>query len=153
MEKYMITNTTVKPVRRDASGKDVRTALERVGHPVQFRDENDRTVALLAGQRHLITKMDGGILGLQRGGFVKIEPVKDIAEALAQHAYTGPTRSRVERKSSAVPMGTAASQDDEGAVNPDGEPNFVVTAKRGGTRKRKQEDQNVAGSGDATKAE
>lgn len=137
-EKFKVTNSTVKTPRIDPVTKaDVRTALERKGHAVQFRDENDRPIMLQAGQSTIISKIDSGILGLQRGGFVKIEKIDDIATALKEHSYqpSNHQKNAEARKAKASQMGTDSytqrgGAEHEGAVNPDGDPNFLVKAKK-----------------------
>jgi hypothetical protein len=149
MEKYKVTNITVKPVRKDGKGNDLRPAIERVGHPVQFRDETGRPVTLQAGHHCIASHIDGGLLGLQRGGFIKIEKIEDIAAALREHAYqANSTKARVRgadqaRQAQVVQMGLDSHQQKsgaeyDGAVNPDGDPNFLVKAtKQNGRRRRK----------------
>ena len=85
--KYEIRNITVKPVKKDSTRKDLRTAIERVGHPVQFRDEKDRTTVLPAGAHVIVNELDGGLMGLQRAGFISIVPIEGIATALKAHTY------------------------------------------------------------------
>lgn len=166
--RYKITNTTVRPPKINQNGKDMRTAIERVGHAVSFRDEKDRTVILTAGRHRFVENIDGGLLGLQRGGYIKIEEVQDMATALKDHTVdekAEPVKKKqtstkkktskeasTKRKAIAVEMG----QDDHagnseqaepnsteyhGAHNPDGEPNFRVIAKKKTKRTRKSKAQ------------
>lgn len=162
--KFKVTNTTVKPVRKDPkTGQDLRTAVEKVGHGVQFRVGQDqqtaRVVRLQQGQSTLIDNIDHGLLNLQRGGFVRIEQVKDIAAELQAHSLqkTQDTSARkkaaaekreADRKARAVEMGKdnyaqkgGAETDD--AVNPDGDPNFLAQATKP-TKKRRRRGQEVA---------
>lgn len=157
--KYKVTNTTVKPVRRDIHGADTRPAVERVGHPVKFKDgdaDNAPDRILQSGQHCIVSHVNSGLLGLQRGGFVRIEKIDDISTALREHAYDGKavqTRTKPKRKATAVEMGKdtysqRSGSEHEGAVNPDGDPNFLVKAKRGGTGRAKRKGlANVSGSG------
>jgi hypothetical protein len=143
-QKFKITNTTVKP-QKVVNGQDVRSATERRGHAVSFRDERNNPVMLQAGQSTIISNVDGGLLGLQRGGFVKIEPLKDITSALEEHAYKPTTHvhNQKVRKAKAAQMGLESKDlkggsEHEGAVNPDGDPNFLVKApKKSQTRQKR----------------
>lgn len=157
--KFKVTNTTVKAVRKDPkTGNDIRTATEKVGHGVQFRVGPDpqtaRLIRLQQGQSTLVDALDPGLLNLQRGGFVRIEPIKDIAAALQEHSFQkaqnlasrkkdAEAKRDQDRKARAVEMGKdtyaqKGGSELEDAVNPDGDPNFLAkaasTAKR---RKRK----------------
>lgn len=160
MERFKVTNTTVKAPRKDKHGKDLRSTTERVGHPVQFRDENDRIVTLQAGSATIVGKVDGGLLGLQRGGFIQISKVEDIAQELKAHSFQErPSRAQIKqqmRSNSTEKTATVSKtgfekpasekgEEYEGAVNPDGAPNFLVTAKRGGNRRSRKK-----GTTDAT---
>lgn len=157
--KFKITNTTVKPPKLDPkTGKDMRTAIEKVGHSVQFRVGPDQTTArvvrLIQGMSTLVDNLDPGLLNLQRGGFIRIEPIKDIAAALREHSLqqketkatakkSAEAKRDDNRKARAVEMGkdTYAQKGGaelEDAVNPDGDPNFLATATSSkGGRKRK----------------
>lgn len=143
---YRIINTTVKKPRLDKQGKDVRTAVERVGHAVSFKGDRGQDIILSATRSVILKDLDEGLLGLQRGNYVRIEQIKDVAEALKQHAEEG-TEARSERtkaaaakradgrRAKAVEMGETpdlpdADDEYEGAINPDGKPNFVATAKK-----------------------
>jgi hypothetical protein len=135
-EKFKITNTTVK-AQRIVDGKDVRSAVEKKGHAVSFRDERNSPIMLQAGQSTIISNLDSGLLGLQRGGFVKIEKIDDIATALQEHAYkpTAQQHNKQVRKAKTAQMGVEnykqkGGSEHEGAVNPDGDPNFLVKATR-----------------------
>jgi hypothetical protein len=155
MEKYRITNTTVKPPRVGPSGKDTRTTIERVGHFVQWRDEQDRMISFPVGSPKFVNKVDGGLMGLARGGYIKIEKIGDVTEVLEEHAY--PVRpkaapAKTAKRASAVQMGldtheSKGGAEYEGAVNPDGDPNFLVTAGAAGKRKRRARNGNAANTG------
>ncbi len=150
--KYKITNTTVKPVKKGPNGTDLRTAVEKVGHAVQFRNAKDQVIVLHPGRMTIIEDVDPGLLNLQRGGFIKIEPIKDISAALKEHALQDSAgldarkkaaegRKNENRKATAVEMGKdthsqkgGAEHDD--AVNPDGDPNFLAKAPSKKTKGR-----------------
>lgn len=143
-EKYKVTNTTVKPARL-VDGKDLRPAVERKGHAVSFRDEKNTPIMLQAGQSTIVSNLDSGLLGLQRGGFVKIEKIEDITTALQEHAYkpTNHQHNANVRKAKTAQMGVEnykqnGGSEHEGAVNPDGDPNFLVKASPKGSRKPRQ---------------
>lgn len=125
--QFKVTNTTVKP-QRVVNGRDERTAIEKVGHPVSFSDEKGKPIMLQQGQVTVVNELDSGLLNLKRGGFVRIEEIKDFADVLSEHTYK-PTTHQVNaeiRKGKVVPSGTKGIEED--AVNPDGEPNFVAKA-------------------------
>lgn len=153
-ERFKITNTTVKPIRKGKNGEDLRTMTEKVGHSVQFRDEHDRAVILTQGRSAIINSLLPGIMELQRGGFVTIEPITDIAAALKEHSLQAEQERaakrqaaeakkadpNVTRKARAVEMGKDTHEqrggsEHEDAVNPDGNPNFLAKASK--NRKRK----------------
>lgn len=143
-EKFKITNSTIKPPRM-VGGKDVRSAVEKVGHPVQFRDAQDRIIMIMPNKFRIVSEVSEGMMGLQRGGFVQIEEVKDMATALKDYSYSQRQermKAAAEAKESsakaahAVEMGKDSHQsksgsEHDGAVNPDGDPNFLVKAPRG----------------------
>lgn len=143
---YRITNTTVKPVRKDASGRDARSTVEKVGHYVTFKKENGDAVILPAGKSAILSRLDEGTMNLARGGMVTIQKIEDIAAALKEHTLgrqqekqATKEEPRTKRAAKAVQMGQdkPAEQKEhseyEGAINPDGHPNFIATA----TKKRK----------------
>ena len=135
--KYRVINTTIKPVVRNSKGDDVRKALDKIGHPVKFK-EGKNDVVLHAGQMRLVTDLNPGVMALQRGGYVKIEKVEDMNEALKDHVYRPENvveTPHEELKVRAVEMGLddykqQEGSEHEGAVNPDGNPNFLVKVKR-----------------------
>ena len=168
MEKYEVRNTTVKPVRKDASGKDLRSAAERVGHPVQWRDTQDRVQVLAVGRHKIVSEVDNGLMSLARVGFISIIKLKDISVALKAHTFkssdarpsardtkaTAAKEAGSPGKAKATEMGrqdhsqiSEATGEYEGAVNPDGQPNFV--AKRA-TRRRKSDGQPAGSDSDET---
>jgi len=161
-QMYRIINTTIKPPRRGRDGKDARTAVERVGHPVTFRNKDDRNVILMPKRSVITHHLDEGLLNLQRGGFVKISKIDDITTALEEHKLETTTAKKAAKKAakkssaskrnaSAVQMGEDKHGSDkktdseyEGAVNPDGPPNFVAVVKK----KRKARKKRTKRTGD-----
>lgn len=144
-ERYKVTNTTVKPPRPNAQGKDTRTAVEKVGHLVKFVEGQHERI-LLPGQARIVADLDDGLRGLEHGGFVRIEKYSSTAKSLKDHVYQSQVDKQVVRetikkdnsggsRAKAVEMGQdtyqqKTGQEYEGAVNPDGDPNFLVRAKR-----------------------
>lgn len=153
-EKFKVTNATVKIPRLDPVTKsDQRNALEKRGHAVQFRDESDRPIMLQAGQSTIVSRIDAGLLGLQRGGFIRIEKIDDIAAALKEHSYqpSNHQKNAEFRKAKTSQMGQESysqrsGSEYEGAINPDGEPNFLARAARK-REPRKKRGLNVSTSG------
>lgn len=154
-ERYKITNMTVKPPRI-VDGKDTRDIGEKVGHSVMFRDENDRTTVLTQGRSVIVNDLLPGLIEMQRGGFIKIEPITDIAAALKEHSLqaeeerlakkkAAEVKKTDPRKARAVEMGKdtydqkGGSEHDD-AVNPSGDPNFLAKA----TSKKKKRGVNNA---------
>ena len=145
-EKYKVTNITVKPVRKDASGKDTRKAIERIGHPIQTRDERDRLVLIMPGRFKIVNELTQGLITLESWGDAKIEPISDITQALKDHRFQkeqiNEERARVaaaslktESQAKAIEMGKDSHEqrsgsEVEGAVNPDGDPNFLVKTNK-----------------------
>ena len=152
-KRYRVTNTTVKQPKIDPkSNRDLRTAIERVGHPVSWRDSKGNSYAVAANQNpRYVTEIPEGLYRLQRGGLVRIEEVGDITDDMKAHvvgrtASTPEVKATIEdtreipseepRKAGAVEMGKDDHSDN--LVNPDGPDNFTVTAPRGGTEGKKR---------------
>lgn len=145
-KQYLIKNTTVKPVRLDpVTKKDTRSVVEKFGHAVQWRDSHDKVVTLgVSHPGEITTDIGPGLLGLMRDGYVSITQINDIGEVLALHAKSGKRTQRrgvkkdapvesLDRSAKAVEMGTddykqPSGNEYEGAVNPSGDPNFLVRA-------------------------
>jgi hypothetical protein len=170
--QYKLTNTTVKPPKRDPkTGVDLRTMLEKVGHVVSFRGRNNESVMVGQNKSHILYELTEGIIGLQRGGHVSVERIDDVMTLLAQHTNKPAARATApqaavadnpmakepdsseasdyaeipssERMASAIEMGLddhkqKGGSEYEGATNPDGEPNFLVTASKKISRKARQ---------------
>lgn len=154
---YRVTNTTVKPPRRDKDGKDLRTTTEKVGHYVTFKKSDKEHTTLPQGRSTLVSNIDEGLMNLARGQLVSIQKIDDISTALKEHTLDNQKQReasnqalreehRPKRVAKSVQMGedkhgTDVKEDSEykGAVNPDGNPNFVAVAspkrKRGRPRK------------------
>jgi hypothetical protein len=149
--KYRVINTTIKPPKYDTHGNDVRKNLEKNGHPVKFK-EKDRDVVLHPGQVRLVSELNTGMLSLRNGKYINIEEITNMTSALKDHVFkpeevatqpapTAPVEKKEEVKADlpykvrAVEMGKdnydqKGGTEHEGAINPDGNPNFIVQAKR-----------------------
>lgn len=155
---YRVTNTTVKPPRYDKNGKDLRTTVEKVGHAVTFKKNKDEPVTLIQGKHVIISNIEEGLMNMARGGLVSIQKIDDIATALKEHTLERQKQreatnqalkeeQKPKRVAKAVQMGEDKHGADvkeqseySGAVNPDGNPNFVAVAtkKKRGRRKKEQ---------------
>lgn len=126
--KFKVSNDTIKKVLEGE--RDTRPLIERVGHPVTFTDADGRHHMLTQHQPGIfVERLTPGMLALRDEGLVRIEQVDDITTVLKAHTLKKPAKVESEqRKAKAVAMGAEEVKDSEG-VNPDGEPNFVVTAK------------------------
>ena len=151
-ETYQVVNTTVKPVRKDAKGRDMRSTLEKVGHAVQFYDgigPEAREIVLHASKQCFIHNLIMPLLKLQKAGLVKITKVEDMTEVLKAHTYqpdapAAPVAPVPPKSETPAPtlMGApikpskAGGTEYEGAVNPTGNPNFLVKAPTGQPAKK-----------------
>lgn len=158
-KKYVVRNNTIKEPRIDQrNGRDARSAVEKVGHGVSWRDENNNQVIVHPGKNpRIVTEVTEGLLRLQQAGYVTIDEAPDVMTTLKSHAYQADIGGREQqrqatddrdRKAQATEMGndTASSHKETqsvapDAVNPDGDPSHVVTAphnrKSGGKGKGK----------------
>lgn len=160
IEKFVIANTTVKPPRPDAKTKqDMRALTEKNGYSVSYRDKKDQVVLIRANEFKVVTEIPDSVWGLVEEGLVSVQKMKDVGEALKDHAFSGKRTERRgvrapdaapafkdtrpaggKRLARAVEMGQdghfGAESPESGAVAPDGTPNFVVTAPSAETRRR-----------------
>lgn len=167
--KYEITNTTIKAPRIDPkTKKDARSVLERVGHAVSLREnESTRPIPLYQNRRTIVPTVTEAMLRLKNGGMISIKPIEDITTALKDHTIGGDSRRLGQevrneimnsghsedvaiKKASVVEMGKdtysdSKSMDNSDAVNPSGEPNFVVKASNSKRMRKNQK-------GDSTEA-
>jgi len=138
METFEISNITVKPPRLDPkTGKDLRKAIERVGHGVSYREgdpPNDRVILLMPGRPRLLHNVPASLLTLREQGYVSIKRINSVVEKFEGHTYKAPPRiqqmpkPKSEERYPAKVAEAGAPSRYEGAVNPDGDPNFVVVA-------------------------
>lgn len=166
-KRYRITNTTVKPLKTDRNGRDIRPLRDRQGHTVSFPNPDapspDKALVLLYPRKHVtVGQITDGILGLFKKGYVGITELGDISDELKKLTFKPskdgeaeamplpePEMLRVESPelptpakepeeevmAKAIPMGETHGED--ALVNPDGEPNFVARAPKGGFKKKK----------------
>lgn len=153
-QRYKITNTTQKPLKTNARGEDLRPVRDRVGHGVQFLLTNpDELITLYANQNVIVDRINDGVLRLFRKRLISVETVADIADELRKLAFkpadvealiptqapaAAPVEAALEKTNArSYPMGETREGD---AVNPDGEPNFIAKAPKGGlSRQPKRE--------------
>jgi hypothetical protein len=155
--RYKIVNTTIKEPRiHPKTGVDLRTKRDIVGHNVSFRLDTGERLEVERHRPRIVSHINEGMLNLQRGGYIKIEPVDDVTTMLKQHTLgskkldaLAPEESvksaedgEKSRLAYAVQMGEdtyeqRSGKETEGAVNPDGDPNFVVRADKNMKRQKK----------------
>ena len=151
--KYKITNTTIKQPRLHVkTGQDVRSCVERVGHGITIRTNDNAHHIVQVNRSKIFDHLTEGMLRLHRGNFIAIEEITDVSEVLRNHTLE-PRRaapgqevithvSAENRMAKASEMGTDSHEQRGGketdeAVNPDGDPNFVVRADKSFKRKQK----------------
>ena len=139
--RWKVTNSTIKPMKTDAKGNDIRPIRDRVGHPVEFPNGKVvggklQLITLYQNKSIMVDDIDDVILRQYKRGYVTIEKT-DISDELERFAFK--KEDKVESapapdsKGAAVPMGETRGEDKP--VNPDGEPNFVAKAPHGGLKK------------------
>lgn len=161
MASYKVINTTVKPVKaHPRTGQDLRNATERVGHNVKFITDSGKEVIVERHRPRIVDSINEGLLRLQRGGFVRIEQIEDVTEILKKHSFKSNEAllspdpavqelisahpASTKRTAKAVAMGEdthsqKSGSEMEGAVNPDGDPNFLVKTSDILKKKNKKE--------------
>lgn len=149
-KRYKVINTTIKPLKTNAKGEDIRPITDRVGYGIQFRLDNpEELVTLYAGQSRIVDRLNDGLFKLFRKHLVRIELIHDIADELqifakkteapvpAPESVAAPVVPE-DIKARSYPMGETRGE--EKLVNPDGEPNFVAKAPKGGLTRQKRAD-------------
>jgi hypothetical protein len=139
--KYKVTNATIKPVRLNSKGQDIRSVRERVGYGIEFvvgEPPNDHRITIQPGQSKILDSLSEGVLKMFRKGEISIVDVKDIGEELKN--FTVAKKEPVVEAPATEPLadlqvkaslsGEAGREED--GVNPDGEPNFLAKAPAGG---------------------
>lgn len=158
-QKYQVRNITRKP--KPVQGPDTRTLIEKRGHYVSYRNTQDKVIMLRPDEVKIINEPTEDILTLVAQGYLSCAPMKDITDAL--HSHKGPARKKKNdheaevaadieaaaiqgqraRQARATMMGETRKEKGvtelEGAVNPDGENNFTVTANRNSIPKRQRQ--------------
>jgi len=157
--KYKITNTTVKaPKLHPKTGADLRSAVERVGHGITIRPNNNEHIIIQTNRSRIFDHVNEGMLRLQRGKFIRIEEIEDVSEVLKNHTLGNKDDARAAVRGSSEDVHAAVEnriarasemgndsheqrggKETEEAINPDGEPNFVVRADKSFKRKQKVE--------------
>lgn len=158
-QKYQVRNITKKP--KPAQGPDTRTVIEKRGHFVCYRNSAGNNVMLRPDEVKIINEPNEDIISLVTTGYLSCEPLKDITDALKNHTGTSSRKKKADPEAEtaaelaqATAMGKRARQarasmmgetqntrgvtELEGAVNPDGNPNFTVTASRDSVPKRER---------------
>lgn len=166
-EKFVITNTTVKQPRIDPKTKqDGRSLSEKNGYSVSFRDKKDQVVLIRATEHKIVTEVPDSVYALENEGLVSVRRMSDVADALKDHTFSGKRERRGvkapepeapapafkeegerpaggKRLARAVQMGEdghrGAESPEDGAIHPDGKPNFVATAPSAETRRRNKQ--------------
>lgn len=160
-KRYKVTNVTVRPQRINSVTKqDERTAIERVGYSVSWREDNSpHNTVLGPNQLKIVSSLTDGMIGLSHDGLIKIEEFGDISEVLQAHAASGKRTQRrgakkeqpfeleqapapqSRRQARAAEMGQDVMNKESkaehvDAINPTGTPNFLVNAPSEETRRK-----------------
>lgn len=159
MAKYKVVNTTVKKPRVNEKGKDTRNWTEKLGHGVLFRNSNNDVFRVDPNRPRIVDFLNEGMLRLQEGGFIRIEEIEGVEDVLRKHTLNKEknlssvftpdenAQGMVHASATPRPRATAVQMGDDKTVergeshmiNPDGNPNFVVTAGKDTKRKSKTE--------------
>lgn len=160
-QKFQIRNITKLP--RPLHGPDTRTVIQKKGHYVSYRNAQDKVIMLRPDEVKIINEPNDDIITLVSQGYLSLQPLKDITDALQSHSSPGRKRQAKSSVDSEIAVATAQGQrarearaslmgeaqnetgvtelesqakkmptkpELEGAVNPDGTPNFTVTATK-----------------------
>jgi hypothetical protein len=167
--KYLVYNVTRKPPRLcEKTGRDLRTLSEKVGHGVSFRDSKGTSYIIVAGgQPRMIDELTPGIIALATGTApsIRVKKIDDVMEALQDHTLASQAAPKPRAFPSGAPeLGVAAlskglatemgkdtheqrgGSEHEGAINPSGDPNFLVRAPAGAQHGRRSAKQKEAGA-------
>jgi len=149
--RYLVYNITRKPPKMcPKTGRDLRTTREKVGYSVKI---GHNQIIVAGGRPKLVDKITEGMLALADPmyGCIRIEQCDDVMNALKQHTWPQQAASKVRAPvvakegaprpgMSAQPKIVEMGQDKhdqrggaehEGAINPSGDPNFLVRAPAG----------------------
>lgn len=148
MKSYKVINTTVKPPKLNPrTGQDLRPMTDKVGHNVKFITNDGKEVIVERHRPRIVDHINEGMLRLQRGKFIRIEEIDDVTSVLKKHSFQSNDKllepdevvkeeiiahpASEKRQAKAVAMGEDSyaqkgGKETEGAINPDGEPNFLV---------------------------
>jgi hypothetical protein len=151
LKRYKLINTTVKPPKlHPRTGQDLRSTVDKVGHSLEVILDNGASVIIDKYRPRIVDHVNEGMHRLQRTGLLKIEVIEDVTAMLKPHVldgtkdsilkpdenvkYEAPVHPAAEARAvKIVLMGEKAVEptgDMEGAINPDGEPSFVVKATK-----------------------
>jgi hypothetical protein len=146
-QRYKITNTTVKPLKTNARGEDIRPIKQRVGHGVQIvlSQPEEHITLYIPGASKIVDRLSEGVIKMHRKGDISVEIINDIADELRNFTAKPmvdvpqePSRAAKvleETNAKSYPMGETRESE---LVNPDGEPNFVAKAPKGGLSRAKK---------------
>jgi hypothetical protein len=147
-QRYKITNTTAKPLKTNARGEDIRPIKHRVGHGVQIvlSQPEEHVTLYTPGSSKIVDRLSEGVIKMHKRGDISVEIINDIADELrnftAKPAVEAPqeasraTKALEDMNAKSYPMGETRESD---LVNPDGEPNFVAKAPKGGMSRAKKQ--------------
>lgn len=149
-QRYKITNTTVKPLKTNARGEDIRPIKQRVGHGVQIvlSQPEEHITLYIPGASKIVDRLSEGVIKMHRKGDISVEIINDIADELrnftakpkadeveGQKESSRAVKVLEETNAKSYPMGETRESE---LVNPDGEPNFVAKAPKGGMSRAKK---------------
>jgi len=172
MQRFKLVNTTVKKPRlHPKTAADLRTAIERVGHDVEVILNSGTPLRIEKHRPRIVDHVNEGMHRMEHYGYIRIEPIEDVTAVLKHHTMV--TKDTIlkpdenvkyeelqskpfeKREAKVVMMGESSVEDVkkaeskyEGAVNPDGEPNFSVTASKDMKVNRKRPQREDTPSGD-----
>ena len=94
-KRYIVYNTSRKPQKLDRkTGKDLRTTTEKVGFNISFKNEDGASTVVTPGKFGTTTRVNEGLLNLQREGSCVIKPYGDVTDLMQNHALTPEVNSR-----------------------------------------------------------
>jgi hypothetical protein len=159
-KRYKIINDTIKPIKLNAKGQDMRSTRDRVGSVAQFYiGEPPVLTTIYQNRSTIIDELNDQVIGLHKKGAVTIEVINDITDELKQFSQkpaalpvektekvfaspeTNPgyvPKTPADLKAKASVSGAPANE--EKMVYPDGEPNFVAKAPVGGPKRVRKEE-------------
>lgn len=149
MKKYKLINTTIKrPRPHPRTGVDLRTMVEKVGHPVKIIMDDGKEIYVDRHRPRIVSEVNEGMMSLHRGKYIRIEEISEEGDLWKKHVISKnddmfspdehvdsglKEEKEPEKLAKVTHMGddTAAkrlSEEHESSTNPDGDPNFLVKA-------------------------